>query len=46
LGKFVAPKAFSRRLSRSAPIEAVNTEKQKLGLFPQSGEEDWQESRE
>jgi hypothetical protein len=30
-GKFVAPKAFGRRLSGSAPIETVNTEKQKLG---------------
>jgi hypothetical protein len=45
LGKFVAPKAFARRLSGSAPIEAVNTENQKLGMFPQSGEEDWQKSR-
>jgi hypothetical protein len=35
----------ARRLSGSASIEAVNTEKQKLGLFAQSGREDWQESR-
>jgi hypothetical protein len=36
----------ARRLSGSASIEAVNTEKQKLGMFAQGEGEGWQERRD